>query len=372
MMGGLINGISQTQTGITQVGVKISDIHQTQVVPVMANAEKFFVEMMTIPRLEERLKCYLIRNNFETKSRELKDALDLIRAATNECMNSKKFYGWLELVLAFGNYLNGSTPKGGAFGFKLDALAKMTDVKSPSSPGVSAMSYLVELIEKKYPELDNVHEDFKTIHDATKESLANLQGDLAKIKGEVAIVHRESENADHNLPGDKFPALLKEFDAKATDVVAALEVSGKETDEKFKKAIKFFGEQPSMDTHDFFELFIGFINAVDRTKKDIVKRKQNEEKAKKAEEADAKKKAAAAAAKANPPPAGGGEPKGVLDNLIDGMKSGEAFANKPKVGMGRGRGAGIPPANPGGKPGANVASEALAMFSKFKAKNTPS
>jgi len=138
---------------------------------------------------------------------------------------------------------------------------------------------------------------------------------------------------------------------------------------KFKKLLKYFGEQPTMDTHDFFEIVIGFLNAFDRTKKDIVKKKQAEEKAAKAAEVDAAKKAKAAAAKASNANAGGSEPKGVLDNLIDGMKSGEAFANKPKPGVGRGR-AMIPPGAPGGKPaGANVASEALLMFSKFKAKN---
>jgi membrane protein involved in colicin uptake len=107
-----------------------------------------------------------------------------------------------------------------------------------------------------------------------------------------------------------------------------------------------------------------------KPKKDIIKKKQAEEKAAKTQEQKAAKDARAAAAKEAGAAAGGGEPKGVLDNLIDGMKSGEAFANKPKVG--RGRGVGLPgppggPGGPGGKPGANVAGEALMMFSKLKA-----
>jgi len=160
--------------------------------------------------------------------------------------------------------------------------------------------------------------------------------------------------------------LLKSFVEGATKKLQELESLVKETEEKFKKVLKYYGEQPTMDTHDFFELIIGFVSAVDRTKKDIIKRKQADEKAVKAAEIDAKKKAAKAAKVA----AGGDQPKGVLDNLIDDMKSGEAFANKPKPGFGRGR-AMIPPGGPGGKPGANVANEALLMFSKFKAKNAP-
>jgi len=57
-----------------------------------------------------------------------------------------------------------------------------------------------------------------------------------------------------------------------------------------------------------------------------------------------------------------------LDNLIDGMKTGEAFANKPRAGgRGRGVGAGGGGGTPG-KPGAALAGDAVAMLTKLKSK----
>ena len=42
--------------------------------------------------------------------------------AVHDIKNCRKLVKVLEIVLAIGNYLNGSGPKGGAYGFKLEVL----------------------------------------------------------------------------------------------------------------------------------------------------------------------------------------------------------------------------------------------------------
>ena len=44
-----------------------------------------------------------------------------------ECTSLHKFF---EVLLALGNYLNGTTARGGAYGFNLGSLAKMAELKS--------------------------------------------------------------------------------------------------------------------------------------------------------------------------------------------------------------------------------------------------
>lgn len=39
----------------------------------------------------------------------------------------------LTYTLAFGNYLNGQSNNGGAFGFKLDIMSQLDDIKSNDS-----------------------------------------------------------------------------------------------------------------------------------------------------------------------------------------------------------------------------------------------
>lgn len=52
--------------------------------------------------------------------------------ATKEIENSKKLRKVLEMVLAFGNYMN-KGQRGNAYGFKLQSLNKMADTRSSAN-----------------------------------------------------------------------------------------------------------------------------------------------------------------------------------------------------------------------------------------------
>lgn len=51
--------------------------------------------------------------------------IDAVLGACNEVKQSGKFKKVLEVVLALGNYLNGGSFRGAAYGFKLDVLNKL-------------------------------------------------------------------------------------------------------------------------------------------------------------------------------------------------------------------------------------------------------
>jgi hypothetical protein len=55
----------------------------------------------------------------------LEQDVDAVLAACDEVKKSTKFKKVLEVVLALGNYLNGGSFRGAAYGFKLDALNKL-------------------------------------------------------------------------------------------------------------------------------------------------------------------------------------------------------------------------------------------------------
>ena len=52
----------------------------------------------------------------------------------------------LEYILALGNYLNGQTARGGAYGYKLDSLLKLSDIKMKDNKTTLFM-YVIELVE---------------------------------------------------------------------------------------------------------------------------------------------------------------------------------------------------------------------------------
>lgn len=71
---------------------------------------------------------------------------------------SKNFRRWLEYILAYGNYMNGINARGGAYGFKLDTLLKLSETKS-NDGSKSLLQYIIETMgnsEKDF-ELLNFH-----------------------------------------------------------------------------------------------------------------------------------------------------------------------------------------------------------------------
>ncbi len=48
----------------------------------------------------------------------------------------------LEIILAVGNYLNGTGPRGGAYGFKLEVLTKLADTKTADNKS-TLLHYIV-------------------------------------------------------------------------------------------------------------------------------------------------------------------------------------------------------------------------------------
>lgn len=96
---------------------------------------------MTIPRLSQRVECMLYRRKLEVDIEEIRPELSMVHEACRELRTSKKLKQVLQVrpspcsdfvfnfvakaVLTLGNALNGSTFRGGAQGFKLDALMKV-------------------------------------------------------------------------------------------------------------------------------------------------------------------------------------------------------------------------------------------------------
>ncbi len=72
---------------------------------------------------------------------------DCARACLQVSVNLKKV---LEIILAIGNYLNGGTFRGSAYGFKLSTVAELLSFKT--NTGVTMMEYLVDFCRKHYPD----------------------------------------------------------------------------------------------------------------------------------------------------------------------------------------------------------------------------
>lgn len=88
-----------------------------------------------------------------------------IISASNSVKNSKKLRKVLEIVLAFGNYMN-SSKRGPAYGFRLQSLDTLVETKS-SDKRMALLHYIADTIRSKFPELLNFDSELMYIEKAS-------------------------------------------------------------------------------------------------------------------------------------------------------------------------------------------------------------
>ncbi|GCB73990.1 hypothetical protein scyTo_0003074 [Scyliorhinus torazame] len=133
----------------------------------MAKADRFLYEMSRIPHYQQRLKSLYFKKKFAERIAEVKPKVEAIHLSSKEVLQSKNLKQLLEVVLAFGNYMN-KGQRGNAYGFKLSSLNKIADTKSSIEKNITLLHYLITILEKKYPKVVTIYDDLHSIPDAAK------------------------------------------------------------------------------------------------------------------------------------------------------------------------------------------------------------
>jgi len=136
-------------------------------VDLMTDEDKFLFQISKIERLEQKLKIMFYietllksepASQFDKKSdscqnvvQECKHKIATITEASNILKKSKGIRIALEYILVFGNYLNCSTramANAPTYGFKLQTLEIVTEIKSTLDRSRSLLHYVVDVIKK--------------------------------------------------------------------------------------------------------------------------------------------------------------------------------------------------------------------------------
>ncbi|RHY27073.1 hypothetical protein DYB32_007069 [Aphanomyces invadans] len=199
-------------------------------VDVLGGVEKFFLEMLSIPRYTQRIKCFRFSLQFEHRVLEIQAQVDTLSAATDQIADSTKFRAILETVLAIGNYMNGGTARGGAYGFKLDALAKLHTVRG-IDPKVNLRLSL----------------------DQIKADINMCNSELTMLQGQVQASKNDSN------PLDQFYAKMAPFAREAAEVMDEVTREFAAVESAFTELVGSFGEDArKFGAMDFFSILDEF------------------------------------------------------------------------------------------------------------------
>uniref|UniRef100_A0A3Q3AYT7 Dishevelled associated activator of morphogenesis 1b n=1 Tax=Kryptolebias marmoratus TaxID=37003 RepID=A0A3Q3AYT7_KRYMA len=294
----------------------------------MAKPDRFLYEMSRINHYQQRLQSLYFKKKFAERIAEIKPKIEALTKASKEILHSRNLKQLLEVVLAFGNYMN-KGQRGNAYGFKVSSLNKIADTKSSIDKNITLLHYLITILEKKYPKVLTFQNDLQSISEAAKVNMTELEKDIGNLRSGLKSVESELDYQKKRPQelGDKFVSVVSQFITVASFSFSDVEDSLTEAKELFLRAVKHFGEDAGkMQPDEFFGIFDQFLQSFSEAQQEnenIRKRKEEEERRAKMEaqlKEQREKERKARKAKAN-----GEDDGGEFDDLVSALRSGEVF-----------------------------------------------
>lgn len=126
----------------------------------LAYAESFLYQILTsVPTAFIRINAMLFRSNYDPDILHLKESLQTLEFGCKELRARGVFYKLLEAILKSGNRMNAGTDRGNAQGFNLNALRKLSNLKSTDG-FTTLLHFVVEQVaraEGKYVSIKRDH-----------------------------------------------------------------------------------------------------------------------------------------------------------------------------------------------------------------------
>uniref|UniRef100_A0A8C8E469 Dishevelled associated activator of morphogenesis 2 n=1 Tax=Oryzias sinensis TaxID=183150 RepID=A0A8C8E469_9TELE len=264
----------------------------------MARADRFLFEMSRIDHYQQRLQALFFKKKFAERLAETKPKVEAILIASMEVVRSKRLTQILEVVLAFGNFMN-KGQRGNAYGFRVSSLNKIADTKSSIDRNITMLHYLIMIFEKNYPDILHVQQDL------------TLEG-----QG----MYRPKER------GDKFLAVIGDFITVAGFSFSELEDQLAEAKDKFAKALKHFGEEEGrIQPDDFFGIFDAFLQSFSEAQQDLENMQRRKEEEKKRAQMETMLKVQRERERRAKKGDASDEVVGEFDDLVCALRSGEVF-----------------------------------------------
>ncbi|XP_055360382.1 formin-like protein 1 isoform X3 [Betta splendens] len=261
----------------------------------LSEEDRFMVLFSKIPRLGQRISTLTFMGNFPESVQLMQPQLNAVIAASMSLKSSVKLKKLLEIILAFGNYMN-SSKRGAAYGFRLQSLDLLLDTKSTDRKQ-TLLNFITSIIQEKYPEVRSFYAE---LHFLDKAALGEQPTDahvcsggvhpilsdlswtfwpvsLDSIQQDVQALERGMELTRREFSIEKDNPVLQTFLSLNTGLLNALTADRRTAQDVYDSVVEYFGENskttpPSM----FFPVFIRFIKAYKQAEQENEQRKKHE------------------------------------------------------------------------------------------------
>uniref|UniRef100_A0AAY3ZZJ4 Uncharacterized protein n=1 Tax=Denticeps clupeoides TaxID=299321 RepID=A0AAY3ZZJ4_9TELE len=218
----------------------------------LSEEDRFMARFGRIPRLAQRISTLTFMGNFSESVRMLRPQLDAVIAASMSIKSSTKLKKILEIILAFGNYMN-SGKRGAAYGFRLQSLDLLLDTKSTDRKQ-TLLHFIVSIIQEKYPQLQTFYTELRFVDKASLVSLDSILQDVRSLEKGMDVARKELQEQEES-------SVLRAF-LSSNETLLETMCLLHSAQEVYESAVEYFGENPKANPPSmFFPVFIRFIKA---------------------------------------------------------------------------------------------------------------
>lgn len=153
----------------------------------ISETEIFVVSVVKIPLFDKRINSMMFKYNFDAEYSLLSENVTILKNAWHSIKEWDNFKTLIRMILDIGNFLNFKTPKGNAYGFKLQSLKDLAGVKSKKIDGdnYSLLDYVIINIRDNEPKLLEFAKIFIPLAEAVKIDIDVLEIKFTELEKQI-------------------------------------------------------------------------------------------------------------------------------------------------------------------------------------------
>jgi len=271
----------------------------------LANTERFYLTLGDIPRLDVRLELFLFKQQFPGSLIQVADQLDRVEKAVTGIRSSDHLKHLFKILLAIGNYMNGNTNKGQAYGFKLGCLSRLKQSKTADNSS-NLLQYLVNYVGKHSPQTRGFITDIASVKDAVNVEEDALVAEMKKTTATLSKIQTElKQNESEEKTEDRFYRVMQAFVNDAAPKFTEMEQRLDKLQKDFKALQSYLGAaEAELKWQDLLKMFDEFLKSFTQAQHEVEQAQIKSEQDAKRKEFDKGMRALAAAQHSRNPSAG--------------------------------------------------------------------
>ncbi|KAK4311085.1 hypothetical protein Pmani_017392 [Petrolisthes manimaculis] len=202
----------------------------------LGSAEQFLMMLASISELPARLSLWIFKMDYENMEKEVADPLMDIKQGVEALQKNKTFKVILSVLLAVGNFLNGSDVKG----FQIEYLSKVPEVKDTVHKH-SLLHHLCHLVIEKFPDTTDLYSEIGSITRASKVDFEELASNITKMEADCkASWDHLKAIAKHDGP-TQIKLKMSEFLADCAERIIVLGIIYRRVMTRFQRFLLWLG-----------------------------------------------------------------------------------------------------------------------------------